>query len=230
MKEKTGRTKIRERALPQYSKGEELFNFISHTVGGAFGIFALTWCVITAVRRGDAWSVISGIVYGISMIVMYTMSAVYHGLRVGTGKKVMQVLDHCAIYLLIGGSYTPITLCAIRRISPAWCWALFGAVWALAIFAIVFTSIDLKKYRVLSMCCYIGMGWAVAAAVKPVMQALSAQALIWLAAGGLAYSVGAVLYGAGRKKGSMHCLFHVFVLLGSICHFICIALYILPVR
>ena len=139
----------------------------------------------------------------------------------------MQVLDHCTIYLLIAGTYTPIALCAIRPRFPAWGWSLFGLVWVIAVVAIVFTAIDLKKYAVLSMICYIGMGWCVVLAAKPVLETIPLPALLWLLAGGIAYTVGAVLYGLGKRHRYMHSVFHLFVLAGSILHFVCIFCYII---
>lgn len=178
------RTGLKNRKLPDYTRGEEIFNMVSHIVGGAFGIVALVLCLITSILKGNPWSIVSSVVYGVSMVLLYTMSSVYHGLLPEMAKKVMQVLDHCTIYLLIAGTYTPIALCAIRPGYPAWGWALFGGVWAIAIVAIVFTAIDLKKYAVLSMICYIGMGWCVVLAADPVLKTIPVPGLIWLLAGG----------------------------------------------
>ena len=164
------RTGLKNRKLPDYTRGEEIFNMVSHIVGGAFGIVALVLCLITSILKGNPWSIVSSVVYGVSMVLLYTMSSVYHGLLPEMAKKVMQVLDHCTIYLLIAGTYTPIALCAIRPGYPAWGWALFGGVWAIAIVAIVFTAIDLKKYAVLSMICYIGMGWCVVLAAASLIR------------------------------------------------------------
>ena len=172
------RTGLKNRKLPDYTRGEEIFNMVSHIVGGAFGIVALVLCLITSILKGNPWSIVSSVVYGVSMVLLYTMSSVYHGLLPEMAKKVMQVLDHCTIYLLIAGTYTPIALCAIRPGYPAWGWALFGGVWAIAIVAIVFTAIDLKKYAVLSMICYIGMGWCVVLAADPVLKTIPVPGLI----------------------------------------------------
>lgn len=221
------RTKLRDRQLPDYTKGEEIFNMVSHIVGGAFGIAALVLCVVIAARKGDAWGVVSGAIYGSSLILLYAVSSVYHGLRPGMAKKVMQVLDHCAIYALIGGSYTPVALCAIRRVSPGWGWALFGVVWGLAALAVVFTAIDLKKYGVFSMICYIGMGWCVIFAANVTMKAVALPGILLLLAGGIAYTVGAVLYGLGKRRRYMHSIFHLFVLLGSVLQFFCILFYVI---
>ena len=152
------RTKLKDRLLPTYTRGEELANTISHIVGGAFGVIVLVSCIVVSALSGDAWAVVGSGIYGGSMILLYTVSSVYHGLTNPTAKKVMQVIDHCTIYLLIGGTYTPILLSAIRPSSPGWAWAIFGVVWGLAVMAATFTAIDLKKYSKLSMMCYIGMG------------------------------------------------------------------------
>ena len=127
------RTGLKNRKLPDYTRGEEIFNMVSHIVGGAFGIVALVLCLITSILKGNPWSIVSSVVYGVSMVLLYTMSSVYHGLLPEMAKKVMQVLDHCTIYLLIAGTYTPIALCAIRPGYPAWGWALFGGVWAIGL-------------------------------------------------------------------------------------------------
>ena len=221
------RTKLSDRELPTYTKGEEIFNMVSHIVGGGFGVVALIACVLVACLHGDVWGIVGSAVYGVSMIALYTMSSVYHGLKVSMGKKVMQVLDHCTIYFLIAGTYTPILLCAIRRVSPLWCWILFGIVWGLCAMATVFTAIDLKKYKVLSMICYIGMGWCIVIATKTAIEAIAFPGLMWLLSGGIAYTIGAVLYGLGRKIRYMHSIFHLFVVAGSILQFVCILLYVL---
>lgn len=221
------RTPLGQRLLPNYTKGEELCNAISHTVGGALGIVVLLGCLWVSIPKGDAWGIVGGSIYGVSMIALYTVSAVYHFLRAGTAKKVMQIIDHCTIYLLIAGTYTPIVLCGLRPRFPLWGWLLFGLVWSLAALGTVFTAIDLKKYAVFSMICYIGMGWCVVLAVVPMVQALPAVGLLWLLAGGIAYTIGAVLYGLGKKYRYMHFIFHLFVLLGSVLQFVCIIKYIL---
>lgn len=221
------RTKLSDRVLPDYTRAEERVNMISHIVGGAFGIAALVLCVVLSAIKHNAWGVVGSAIYGASLIVVYTMSSVYHGLRAPLAKRVFQVLDHCCIYFLIGGSYTPILFCAIRTISPAWCWTIFGLVWGLAVMATVFTAIDLKKYAKLSMLCYIGMGWCILLAIKPTIAALSTPALAWLVAGGIAYSLGAILYGLGKRHRFMHSVFHIFVLFGSLLQFICIFYFVL---
>lgn len=221
------RTRLRDRLLPDYTRGEERFHMISHIVGGGFGIMALLACVIKAALGGDVYGVVGGAVYGAALIILYTMSSVYHGLRHPTAKKVLQVLDHCAIYFLIAGTYTPILLCAIRPLSSAWAWSLLGVEWGLAAVATALTAVDLKKYAVFSMVCYIGMGWCVVVAAEITLRAIAPAGLWFLLAGGVAYTVGAVLYGLGKKRRYMHALFHLFVLLGSFLQFGCIFGYVL---
>ena len=221
------RTKLCDRILPDYTKGEELFNTISHTAGAAFGIAALLTCLFVAVTTGDGWSIVSAAIYGASLILLYSMSSLYHGLRHEMIKKVFQVIDHCTIYLLIAGTYTPVMLCAVRIVSPLWAWIIMGIVWGCAIIATVFTAIDLKRYAVFSMICYLGMGWSVVLAIKPTMEALPLPALLWILFGGISYTLGAVLYGLGKKYRYMHSIFHMFVLIGSILQYIGIILYVL---
>ena len=221
------RTRLCDRMLPTYTLGEERMNMITHIVGGGLGVIALVLCVIQSALHGNAWGVVGSAIYGSSLILLYTASSVYHGLRPNMGKKVMQVIDHCTIYFLIGGTYTPILFCSIRPVSPVWAWVLFGIVWGLAAMAATLTAIDLKKYAKLSMTCYIGMGWSILLAAKTAIEAIPMAGLLWCLAGGISYSVGAVLYGLGKKHRYMHSIFHLFVLAGSVMQFICIFFYVI---
>ena len=221
------RTKLRDRHLPDYTRGEELVNMISHIVGGGLGVIVLFVCLLLSILRRSAWGIAASVIYGLSFIQLYTISSVYHGLRPGTAKKVLQVLDHCSIYLFIAGTYTPVMLCALRPVHPAWAWSLLGVVWGIAALAITFTAIDLKKYAVFSMICYIGMGWCVIAGIKPVIEVVPAAGLWLLVLGGIVYTLGAVAYGLGKKKRYMHSVFHIFCLLGSVLQALCILLYVL---
>lgn len=221
------RTKLSERILPSYTKAEELFNMVSHIVGAAFGVAALVLCVVYSALNGDVWDVVGSSIYGGSLVLLYTMSSIYHGLPLNMGKKVMQIMDHCTIYFLIAGTYTPILFSAIREVSPAWCWSIFGIVWGFAVLGAVFTAIDIKKYSKLSMACYIGMGWCIVIAGKTAIAAIPFEGLMWLLVGGIAYTVGAGLYAIGKKKKFFHSIFHIFCVLGSFCQFVCILLYIL---
>ena len=221
------RTKLADRQLPNYSTGEEIMNTVTHIVGGAMGVAALTMCVMLAAQNRNIYGVIGSSIYGFCMIALYSVSSVYHGLRPGMGKKVMQVIDHCTIYFLICGTYTVIALSATRPIYPKLGWLLLGFEWIMAIIATVLTAIDLKQYRVFSMICYIGMGWAIIPFAKVVMQVLTKPGFYLLLAGGIAYTIGAVLYGIGSKKKWMHSVFHIFVDIGSLLQFLCVAMYAL---
>lgn len=219
------RTKLSDRLLPPYSRGEEIMNMVTHIVGGALGIAALTLCVIRAAMNGNTYGVVASAIYGGCMIALYTLSSVYHGLRPGTGKKVLQILDHCTIYFLIAGTYTVVALSALRPAYPVLGWGIFAFQWALTALAVTLTAIDLKKYNVFSMICYIGMGWAVLPFMKETYNALTRPGFILLLAGGIAYTIGAVLYGIGSKKRWIHSVFHIFVVLGSLLQFLCILFY-----
>ena len=156
------RTKLADRILPTYTKGEEIFNMVSHIVGGALGVVATVLCIIFSAIHRNAYGIISGAIFGTTMILLYTMSSIYHGLKPERkAKKVMQILDHCSIFLLIAGSYTPFCLCTLREYNTALGWTIFGIIWGFAILGIVLNSIDLKKYKVFSMICYLVMGWCI---------------------------------------------------------------------
>ena len=143
------RIKLKDRILPTYTKGEEIFNMTSHIVGAVLGVVALVLCVVFAAIRGNVFGVVSGSIYGVTMIILYTMSSIYHGLSPKRySKKVFQVLDHCSIFLLIAGSYTPFALCTIREADPVSGWVIFGVIWFVAILGIVLNSIDIKKFKV----------------------------------------------------------------------------------
>ncbi len=221
------RTKLSDRLLPDYTKGEEIFNMVSHIVGGGIGVIVLILCVVKSAIYGDLVSIISSVIYGGAMVTLYTMSAIYHGLRSGTAKKVMQVLDHCTIYYLIAGTYTPILLVSVRPVSPFWCFFNLALVWGLGILAATLTAIDLKRFSVFSYICYIGMGWSIVMSYSAVIKALPVSALLWLLGGGISYTVGAVFYAFGKKKRYIHSVFHLFVVVGSVLQFVCIFFYVL---
>ncbi|MCL1853800.1 MAG: hemolysin III family protein [Peptococcaceae bacterium] len=222
------RTTLAHRKLPVYSKGEEIFNSVSHIVGGGLSVAALATCLIVAITRGSAWSVVSGAVYAASLIILYTMSSLYHSLRPVGAKKVFQVIDHCSIFLLIAGTYTPLMLCSMRPDHPWLTLGIMALVWGCAIVGITLNAIDLKKFALFSMISYLGMGWSVLLVVKPFITIFPLPGLILIVLGGVFYTLGAVLYGLGRKHKYMHGVFHIFVLIGSITHFFAIVLYSLP--
>lgn len=221
------RTKLAHRALPDYTRAEEIMNMVTHIVGGALGIAVLTLCVIRAALNRNVWGIVSSAVYGTSMIAMYTISSVYHGLQPNMGKKVMQVIDHCTIYFLIAGTYTVILFSALRPVYPGLAWGVFAFEWALALTAAVLTAIDLDETAVFSMICYIGMGWAIIPFWRKVLEVLQPGGFALLLAGGIAYTAGSVLYGIGSKMRWMHSIFHIFVVLGSLLHFFAVLFFAL---
>lgn len=222
------RIKLKDRILPKYTKGEEIFNMTSHIVGAALGVVATVLCVVFAAIHRNVYGIVSGAIYGFTMIVLYTMSSIYHGLSPKRySKRVFQVLDHCSIFLLIAGSYTPFALCSIREYDSFSGWMIFGIIWGMAGLGIVLNSIDIKKFKTFSMICYLVMGWCIVVKISILPQLLGMTGFILLVSGGVAYTVGAILYGVGKKYKYMHSVFHLFILLGSLLQFFCILLYVM---
>ena len=223
------RTKLINRKLPDYTRGEEIFNMVSHIAGGGMGIIICALCIIKAFFNHDAYQIVGAFIYGFSMIILYTMSSVYHGLTHPTAKKVMQIIDHCAVFILISGTYTPIVLTSLREHNAALGWTVFGVVWGVSALGITLNAIDLKKYNVFSIICYLAQGWCIIFTGKAAFEAIGKQGFMWLLAGGIAYTVGAVLYSVAGKKTIryMHSVFHIFVVLGSALQFFAIFFYVL---
>ena len=221
------RIPLRERKLPDYTPGEERLNMVTHLVGAVISLPILICGLVLSAKHLNPWAIAGCCVYGLSMLLLYTVSSLYHGLPDGLGKRVLRVIDHCTIYLLIAGTYTPILLVALRPSCPALAWTLFGCEWGLGLAAAALTAIDLKKYAKASMACYIAMGWLIVLALRPTIETVGMKGFLWLLAGGLAYTVGAVLYGIGKKRRYFHSVFHGFVLLGSLLQAVCILFYVL---
>ena len=219
------RLKLSERRLPDYTRGEEIMNMVTHIVGGGLGVITLITCVLVAAIHGNTFGVVGSAIYGVSMVALYSLSSIYHGMRPGTGKKVLQILDHCTIYFLIAGTYSVIALSALRPLYPVLGWGMLVFQWSLTALAVTLTAIDLKKYNVFSMICYICMGWAILPFMGHAMEALTLPGFWLLLSGGISYTIGAVLYGVGVKKRWMHSVFHIFVVLGSLLQYLCILLY-----
>lgn len=219
------RIKLKDRILPDYTVAEEITNMVTHIVGGALGIAALVLCTLTSISHDNVHGLVGSVIYGISMIALYTMSSVYHGLRAGMAKKVLQVLDHCTIYFLIAGTYSVLALSALRPINAQLGWGMLVFQWTLTAIAVTLTAIDLKKYNVFSMICYVGMGWAIAPYIPQAIQALSYPGFMLLLSGGISYTIGAILYGIGSKVHWMHSVFHIFVVIGSLLQFLSILFY-----
>ena len=221
------RTCLKNRSLPLYTKGEEIFNFVTHAVGGAWGIITLALCIFVSLYKGSMLSLGCGLIFGISMIALYSVSSIYHALPRGTAKKVFQVLDHCTIYFLITGTYTPMLLCGLMKTAPFAAVMTFLVVWGLAVISITLNAIDLKKFKVFSMICYIGMGWAIIFNIGAMYTALGAMGFALLLGGGVSYTIGTIFYKIGSKKKYFHSIFHIFVLLGSILQSLSVILYTL---
>ncbi|MFR8011331.1 MAG: PAQR family membrane homeostasis protein TrhA [Clostridia bacterium] len=223
---------IQEIKIPAYSVAEDRWNSATHAAGIVFGIAALIACLIRVIPTGDAWGIVSCIIYGLSLIVLYSCSAVYHGLRATSfTKKVMRVIDHCMIFILIAGTFAPYMLIALRPGYPAASWTLFAVAWACAILGIVLTVAGFEKFKVIQMILYIAIGWTTVFVIKPLLTVFSGElrpGFILLLLGGIVYTVGAIFYGLGKKIPYAHMVFHLFVVAGSVLHFISIYYYVLP--
>ena len=221
------RTKLKDRILPNYTRGEEMMNMVTHIVGGVLGVVALVLCVVYAAVHGDVYAVVGSSIFGFTMIVLYTMSSIYHGLKPHRmSKRVFQIIDHCSIFLLIAGTYTPITLSSLREVNPVLGWVVFGIIWGLTVIGITLNAIDIKAFSKVSMAGYIIMGWLVIFSIKPVYEGIGFGGMLFLALGGVAYTFGAILYHIGKKKKFIHSVFHVFTVIASLMHFFCILFYV----
>ncbi|HWT01067.1 MAG TPA: hemolysin III family protein [Pyrinomonadaceae bacterium] len=196
------------------SLGEEIANSITHGVGLLLALSVLPFLITQAVRRGDSANIVGASVFGATLVMLYLASTVYHALPQNRAKSVFQILDHAAIYLLIAGTYTPFTLGVLRG---AWGWTLLALIWGMAIFGVVLKAVSGTKCRRLSMCLYLAMGWLVLIAVRPVLSSVPAAGIVWIAAGGVAYTSGVAFFAAERMRYS-HSIWHLFVLAGSVCH------------
>jgi channel protein, hemolysin III family len=210
-------TRRNELHLPYYTLGEEIANAITHGLGAVLSLAAIA--VLSVLSFGRPQAFFSVIIYGAALLLLYLISTLYHALGVNRAKRVFQVFDHCSIFLLIAGTYTPICLLVLGGTTGT---VVLCIAWTAAIVGIVLTAVDMKKFRVFSMTCYISMGWCIIFVFGPLMQHLSSSNIVLLVLGGVAYTVGAVIFGLGRKIRYMHSLWHLFVLLGSALHFVVI--------
>ena len=214
--------KNKEISIPSYSLGEELFNAISHGFGALLSIAAL---VLMLIRARNALEVTTAAIFGTSMIFLYSISCVYHALSPGLrGKKVLRVLDHCSVFLLVFGTYIPASLLGVSGVRG---WLLFGLVAFFTALGIVFTALDLERYQLAAVICQLLSGWSILMGASNLRAALGLQGLIWMIAGGVMYTIGAILYGIGKNRKYYHSVFHVFCLLGTFCHFWAIYKYLL---
>ncbi|MBQ7064460.1 MAG: hemolysin III family protein [Firmicutes bacterium] len=211
-------------ALPSYTLGEELVNAISHGIGALLSVAALILCILKSISHHNAYAVVASAIYGGSLLILYLTSCIYHSLRPNRAKRVFRVLDHCTIFLLIFGSYLPFTLVTLRGTTG---WILFGVNLAAVITGITLNAVNIRKFTVFSMICYLVMGWSILFALQPLLAIYDLHGFLFLLGGGLAYTFGCVLYGLGRHIRYMHSIWHLFVLAGSILHFFAIYGYVL---
>ena len=200
----------------------EWFNSISHLIGAALALVGLILLVVLAARQGDPWKIVSFSIYGTTLLLLYTFSALYHSSH-GKAKKVFRKFDHLSIYLLIAGTYTPFSLITLRG---DWGWSIFGAIWCLAILGIVLDSLPQKRRRVLPLIIYIFMGWFILIALKPLLRALPQMGFAWLLLGGVFYTIGVVFYALDKRVRHFHGIWHLFVLAGSLSHYFTVLFYV----
>ncbi|MGN0779764.1 MAG: hemolysin III family protein [Aristaeellaceae bacterium] len=211
-------------SIPKYTLGEELISAISHGVGALMGIAALVLCIVKSCSPLDGYKLASSIVFGLTVTLLYLMSCLYHSLKVNKAKRVFRVIDHCTIFLLIAGTYTPYTLVSLR--GPLGWW-VFGIIWGIALLGIVLNAVSLKRFAKLSVVCYLVMGWMIVLAYRYMVQVMPHAGIALLIWGGVAYTLGAVLYAIGSKRKYFHSVFHFFCMAGTILHFFSIYLYVL---
>ena len=217
-------SKNREVTIVDYNLAEELISAISHGIGAGLAIAALVLCVVKAAKDHNPWGVVGGCIFGSTLIILYLVSCLYHALAKNKAKKVFRVLDHCCVFLLIAGTYTPFLLVSLRG---AWGWTIFGVIWALAIVGIVFNAIDVDRYQGLSAVVNILMGWMIAIRFRSLAAVIGHTGLVFLIVGGVVYTLGAILYAFGHRVRYVHSIWHFFVLGGSICHFFAIYMSVL---
>jgi hemolysin III len=206
------------------SFAEEFANTATHGVGLALSLAGLVVLVVLAAVRGTAWHIVSCSIYGATLVLLYTASTLYHAVRSPRAKRILRIVDHAAIYLLIAGTYTPFTLVTLRGGLG---WTLFGLVWGIALAGIVFKLFHPERFPIASTLSYLTMGWLVVIAWKPVVARIPGSGLAWILAGGIAYSVGVLFFSAHKVRFS-HAVWHLFVLVGSFCHYLAVLFYVLP--
>ena len=208
----------------RYSLGEEIAHAVTHGVGALLSIAGLAILVAYSALYGDAWHIVSSSIYGFTLILLYSASTLYHAIPVPDIKRILQKIDHAAIYLLIAGTYTPFTLVNLR--GP-WGWSLFGVVWGLAIAGILIELTQRRRREWLSLALYLGMGWAILVAIVPMLESVETGGLLLLLLGGLSYSLGVFFYVRHHMRFH-HAIWHMFVLVGSTLHFFAVLFYVIP--
>ena len=210
--------------IKYYSPIEEKINIISHAIGFILSIVALVLLVTHATQHGDVWHIVSFSIFGASLIILYAASTFYHSAKKSELRNRLNIIDHASIYVLIAGTYTPFTLVTLKGTLG---WVIFGISWGLALTGIILKLFFTGKYNLMSTIMYVLMGWVIVFAIKPLSNNLPLAGLLWLVAGGISYTIGAILYGIKKIKFN-HAIFHLFVLMGSFCHFISVFFYVLP--
>jgi len=213
-----------EKHAPGYSVTEEIIHALTHGVGVVLSIVGLSWMLYLSISAADPWRIVASSVYGATLIALFLASTVYHGLYASKHRDIFKLLDHCAIYLLIAGTYTPFLLVAMRTNTGWW---LFGAIWALATAGIVKKLWFRHRFPKVALASYLAMGWLIVVAAPQMAEAIGPNGMAWLIAGGICYSVGAIFYAINRIPFN-HAVWHVFVLGGGVCHFLGIVWYVLP--
>ncbi|WP_249315841.1 PAQR family membrane homeostasis protein TrhA [Gehongia tenuis] len=217
----TKRKTIKE--MPFYTLAEEIMNAVTHGVGALISLAGCVILIVMACLQRDAYKIVSAAIYGLSLVTLFTMSTLYHAITHPGAKRIFRIFDHTSIFVLIAGSYTPLTLVLLRE--SGWGWPIFAVVWTAALLGIVFNAISLERFKVFSMICYIASGWCIVVAIVPVIQNMATLGSVLLIAGGLCYTLGIIFYGWKRKY--MHSIWHLFVLAGAILHYFCILFYVI---
>ena len=207
-----------------YSAAEEKINIASHALGFVLSLVALVLLVVRASLYGNAWHIVSFSIFGASLVTLYAASMIYHSAKNPVIRNRLRIVDHATIYILIAGTYTPFTLVTLGGVTG---WVIFGVSWGMALVGIILKIFFTGKHDLLSTLMYVFMGWIIVFAIEPLIHNLSSQGLFWLVTGGVAYTLGAVLYSIKKIKFN-HAIFHVFVLIGSASHFISVYFYVLP--
>lgn len=221
------RIPLRERPFPDYTRDEERWNVATHVFGAMCALVMMWLAVRASLSRGSVMALVSNVVYVTTVLVTFVVSAIYHGLPKGMPKQVMRVVDHCGIFFAIAGTYTPITLLGIRAENAAMGWSLFAVEWTLALVGATLNAIDLNKYAKFSLVCYLGMGWGILIGMYDMILSMTLAGFLWMVGGGVAYTLGAVLYHIGKKKRYRHTLFHVLVVIAAVLQFIGIWQYLM---
>ena len=233
LKDRNKESKIKENnnenIVIRYTKGEEIFNMVSHIVGGALAVLALITTLYLSIKKGDPVSIFASIIYSLSMLILYTMSSIYHGLspKLNKAKEIFRKFDYISIFLLIAGSYTVFLLEVLRPVDSKSAWIIFGILWAATAIGAILNSINVRKFIVLSNIAFLLMGWTALFKINIIKQNMHPIGFLLLVLGGVVYTLGVIFYIIGKKIKYMHSIFHLFVLLGSILHFISIAGYVL---